>query len=384
MHRIAIDMLLGDRARYFGILVGVAIASFLIAYQLATLNSIIDRISATITNLADVEIWVMDPKVQFADDAKPLPDSQLARVRSVQGVAWAVPLYKGNLRVRLDDGNFQSAIVNGLDDTSLIGGPTEMVLGELSNLRQSDGVIVDELGAQTKLARLSPDGKPLPLRIGSTVELNDRRAIVVGICKAAQTFQSQPVIYTTYSRAANFAPQERKRLSFILAKAKPGEDAREVAARISRTTGLSARTTDEFRLLTQQYFIRETGIVATFVVGVLISFFVGTLIAGQTFYNFTIENLRHFGAIKAMGASNARVLGMIVLQATVVGAVGFGIGLGCAAILAWLLRNSEMGLRFSPLQIEITLAAVFAIVVASAWFGARRVLRLEAAVVFQG
>jgi putative ABC transport system permease protein len=384
MNRLALEMLIGDRARYLGIVLGVAVAAFLIAQQLAMLNGILDRITATIRNLGDVEIWVVDPRVQFADDAKPMADSQLARVRSIDGVAWAVPLYKGNLRVRLDDGNFQSAIVNGLDDSTLIGGPSQMISGSLKDLREADGIIVDQAGATTKLARKDPTGKPIPLKIGDTVELNDHRAIVVGICKAAQTFQSNPVIYTTYSRASIYAPQERKKLTFILAKAKPGTDPQQLAAKIQRITNLGAYTNDQFRQMTQDYFIRETGIVTTFVFGILISFAVGTMIAGQTFYNFTLENLRQFGAIKAMGASNPRILMMIATQACLVGLVGLGIGIGLAATLAWYSRDSEMSMRFSPLQLEITVAAVLLITLVSAWLGARRVLKLDAAIVFKG
>jgi putative ABC transport system permease protein len=384
LNRLAINILLGDRARYFGIVLGVSVAAFLISQQLAMLNGILDRITATIRNLGQVEIWVVDPNVQFADDAKPMADSQLARVRGIEGVAWAVPLYKGNLRVRLEDGNFQMAILNGLDDATLIGGPPEMLAGKLSDLRESDAVIVDQAGATGKLARRGADGKRIPLAVGSTLEINERRAIVVGICKAAQTFQSNPVIYTTYSRAGYYAPQERKRLTFILAKAREGSSAADVAARIGRISGLGAYTNKEFRDMTQQYFIRETGIVTTFVFGILISFAVGTMIAGQTFYNFTLENLRQFGAIKAMGASNSRILGMIGMQAALVGTIGLGLGVGLAALLAWTARDSEMSMRFSTLQLGITAAAVFCITMIAAWLGARRVISLDPAVVFKG
>ena len=163
----------------------------------------------------------MDPKVQFIDDVKPLQDTQLYRVRGVEGVEWAVPLYKGLLKARLSNGNFQTCNLLGLDDATLIGGPPYMVEGQLSDLRQAEGVIVDEVGAAGKLAKILPDGTKVPLRIGDTMELNDRRATVVGICRDKRTFQSQPVVYTTYSRATLFAPRERKLLSFVLAKAKP-------------------------------------------------------------------------------------------------------------------------------------------------------------------
>lgn len=384
MKRLALDMLLGDTARYLGITVGVAIAAFLISQQLALFNGLMDRITSTITSLAGIEIWVMDPRVQSAEDSKPLPDSQLARVRSITGVAWAVPFYKGNIRVRLSDGNLQAAILNGLDDASLVGGPAEMVAGSLASLRESGGIIVDENGANTRLATRGPSGQLIPLRIGSILEVNDTRAIVVGICKPVRTFQSQPVIYTTYSRISQFAPQERKRLSYILVKAQPGLDHATLSARIEQVTGLKAFTTAQFSERTQRYFIVETGIIATFLAGLIISFFVGTVISGQTFYNFTIENLRQFGAIKAMGASNATILGMVFSQAAMVGALGLGIGLGITSIVAWNSRNTELNMRFSTMQVSVTVIAVLCIVTFAAWLASRKVLRLDPAEVFKG
>src|SRR5262245_12202732 len=230
----------------------------------------------------------MYPKVQFIDDIKPLQDTQLFRVRGVQGVEWAVPLYKGLLKARLDNGNFQTCNVIGIDDATLIGGPPAMVHGELAALRQADGVVVDRVGAEDKLAKQprEPGGKPTPLRIGDTLELNDHRAVVVGICENSRTFQSQPVVYTTYSRATRYAPAERKLLSFILVKARPGVDQKSLCESIHRHTGLAAYTASEFKELTVWYFMKYTGIPINFGIGVALGFIVGTAIAGLLFYNF--------------------------------------------------------------------------------------------------
>ena len=66
---------------------------------------------------------------------------------------------------------------------------------------------------------MKEDGTTVPLKVGDTLELNDHRAVVVGICRVSRTFQSQPVVYTTYTRATTFAPRERKLLSFVLVSA---------------------------------------------------------------------------------------------------------------------------------------------------------------------
>src|SRR5437016_13535236 len=137
MNFVAIKMLVGDRAKYFGIIMGLTFASLLITQQAAIFVGLMSRTYGAITDLGLPDIWVMDPKVQFIDDVKPLQDTQLYRVRGVAGVEWAVPLYKGLLKARLDNGSFQTCNVMGLDDATLIGGPPEMVEGSLADLRRA-------------------------------------------------------------------------------------------------------------------------------------------------------------------------------------------------------------------------------------------------------
>ena len=177
----------------------------------------------------------MDPQVQFIDDIKPMQDTQLLRVRGVDGVQWAMPLYKGNIRARLSDGTFQNCIVMGLDDATLIGGPPEMLQGGLADLRRAEAVIVDEVGAGDKLARILPDGTKVPLKIGDTMELNDHRGVVVGICNVGRTWSSQPVVYTTYTRATTFAPQERGCSHSCSSRPRRGEDPQVLCDRIHQT-----------------------------------------------------------------------------------------------------------------------------------------------------
>jgi putative ABC transport system permease protein len=386
MSFVALKMLIGDRAKYLGIVMGLTFASLLITQQGAIFVGLMTRTYGFITDTGLPDLWVMDPKVQFIDDIKPLQDTELYRVRGVEGVEWAVPLYKGLIKARLADGTFQTCNVVGLDDATLIGGPPAMMAGQLADLRQSDAVIVDVVGASDKLAKpaLAPGGKPIPLTIGDTLELNDHRAIVVGLAQVTRTFQSQPVIYTTYSRATIFAPRERKLLSFVLVKAKPGEDPTAVAERIRRATGLAAHTQDEFARLTVDYFMNNTGIPLNFGIAVSLGFIVGTAIAGQTFYNFTLDNLRHFGALKAMGASNGTLLGMILLQALVVGSIGYGLGVGAASLFGALLGNTELAFRLPWQLLALSAAAITCICLSSALISIRKVMQLEPAIVFKG
>ena len=383
MNFIALKMLMGDRAKYMGIIMGLTFASLLITQQSAIFLGLMTRTFGFLTDTALPDIWVMDPKVQYIDDLKPMKETEVLRVRSVEGVAWAVPMYKGLLKARLPNGTFQTCNVVGLDDETLIGGPPQMLQGQLSDLRRSDAIIVDSFSIKGRLARVMPDGRRVPLKIGDTMELNDHRAVVVGICKVSRTFQSQPVIYTTYSRATVFAPRERKLMSFVLVKAKHGQDLHTLSNRIRLMTSLAAYTRDEFKMLTVRYFMKYTGIPINFGVTVTLGFIVGVAIAGQTFYNFTLDNIRYFGTLKAMGASDVTLLRMILLQASMVGSIGYGIGVGAASVFGTLSGSTELSFQLPWQLLAASATAVTLICAASAALSMWKVIRLEPAIVFK-
>jgi len=386
MFQVALKMLFGDRGKYFGIITGIALASLLMIQQPGILISIFSRTYSFITDVALPDIWVMDPMVKYVDDSQPMLDTELYRIRGVKGVEWAVPLYKGNQRVRLSDGQLVSSNLLGLDDSTLIGGPAVMIKGRLADLRLPDAVIVDEAGATGRLAKPSTvsGGKPTPLQVGDILEINDKRALVVGIARAGATFQSQPIIYTTYTRATSYALSERKLLSYILVKAKAEESRVEVARRITHDTGMAARTADEFKTMTFMYILNNTSILTNFGFVVIVGFIVGAAVTGQIFYNFTLDNLRYFAVFKAMGATDRMLRRMILLQALLVGFIGFGLGAGATAVFAAATRGGA-GLSMT-LDWQLLVGsgiAVAIIVLFAALISVRKVLRLEPAVVFK-
>lgn len=376
---IAWKMLTGDRAKYLGIIFGVAFGSLLIAHQTSIFVSLMQRTGSQIVDVADADIWVMDERTQSVDELRPISENEVLSVRGVPGVAWAVKFYKGMVTARQPSGLYRQVLMLGLDDTTLTGAPRKMLLGQLADLRQPDAVILDKAGYEYLFPGES-------LTAGRTLEMNDRRAVVVGVCEASAPFQTFPVLYARYSQAARFAPPQRNMMSFVLAKAAPEFPAEEVCRRINERTDLLALTTSQFVWKTVGYYLGSTGIPINFGITIALGFIVGTAIAGQTFYLFTVENLKQFGNLKAMGVTNLRLVGMILLQAAVVGLLGFGIGTGMAAAFFEATKDIVHLAGFHmPWQIfALTAAAVTLIVLLSSLVSMRRVLVLEPAVVFRG
>ena len=378
MNRVALALLLANPGKFLGIVSGVAFAALLIAQQASIFCGLMRLTASPVRDVTDASIWVMDPNVEFVDDVKPMSDDELYRVRGVPGVARADRFYKSLSRARFEDGRFRQVILIGVDGVSLVGGPKEMVAGRLADLARPDAVIMDDRGAR----ELWPDD---PLRLGREFEMNDRRAVLVGVCRVSRTFQTFPVVYARYARAVGYAPPERKVLSFVLARPVAGADPAAVCAAIAARTGLKAETGEQFQWTTIAYYLRRTGIPVNFGITVLLGFVVGTAVAGQTFYLFTVENLRQFGTLKALGVSNGGVLRVVLTQAAVVGVLGFGLGVGGAALFGLFTRGLDKLAFYMPWPVLVgTGAACVLIVLLSSLLSVRRALALEPAVVFKG
>ena len=382
----ALKMLFGDSARFYGMLLGLAFSTLLISQQAAIFVGLMSRTFGFITDTPQPDLWIVDPAQQFLDDNKPLRSTAVQRVRSIEGIEWAVPIFKGLLVVNLPDGKRQVSQIIGIDDASLIAGPPFMVEGALTDLRKPDAIIVDERASRKEFKMNKPPegGEPRPLRVGDILELNELRAEVVGICKATQTFQSQPVIYTTYSRATQYAPPERRMVTMVLAGLSKGANQAQVIETIAERTGLSAFTGEEFTEKTYVYWMLQTGIPINFGTAIVLGFFVGVAVAGQMFYNFVLDNLKYFGAMKAMGASRKVLLGMVFLQASTVAVLGFGLGIAVTSIFGLTVPSEKLAFRMTWQIPLIAAGAVIIICTASAAIGMWRVLRLDPADVFKG
>jgi putative ABC transport system permease protein len=381
MNWVAVRMLTGDRAKYLGLIFAIAFSTFLIAQQSSLFVVVINRTRSFIVDVTDANIWVMAPATRYIDEVYALKDDDVERVRSVPGVSWAVPFYKGSARVLAPDGNFREATLLGVDDASLAGAPEprRMVLGSIENLREPDAVVIDLAGYNFFFP-----GEPLTL--GKTFEMNDHRAKVVGIVSASVPFGPLPLFYTRYSLALDFVGRERKLLSFVLAKGAPGARLSDVTKRIGDQTGLQALSSDEFGWMTIWYYIHNTAFTTVFGITVVVAIIIGTVVAGQTFYMFTLENLKQFAALKAIGTTNGRIVRMIVLQALLVGALGYSIGIGMTT-LAFVGMAHKQPTRDSMLfwqTMGLAAGLELLIVLIASLASIRKIVVLEPAVVFRG
>lgn len=375
---LALRMLFGDGAKYLLLLSAIASATVMMLLGIALGFGVLSFSYATADNIRS-PIWVVDPMLQQVNDNQPLRETDVDRVRSVDGVEWAAPLYIGNGQARLLQGVAKMVSLVGLDSTTLLGAPGRILQGKLEDLRLPDAVIVDERA--TKLLSLDPKQ---PLRLGDTFEMSDRRALIVGVCFSKPSFGGGPYVFTTYDRAVQYAPRQRKMVTHILVVPDEGRKIADVTRNITAATGLRALSEQEIKGLSVRWLLKNNPAPIVIAIIIIIGFIVGTIVSGQTFYSFVFENSRYLGALRAMGAQTQTLAWMILVQALLVGLIGYGIGIGfITAAFSMIPEGRVPLLMLWPAPVSV-LVAILGICGFAALLGILRVARIEPAIVFRG
>jgi putative ABC transport system permease protein len=173
-------------------------------------------------------------------------------------------------------------------------------------------------------------------------------------------------------------------LDLVICSPLEGESIEGVAERIRKQTGLGVFTTQTFFWSSIWWYVENTGIPISFGTTVILGFLVGIAVAGQTFYSFILENLPHFGALKAMGISDKTLLSMLVVQALAVGFIGYGLGLGCSALFGFsVMTKGNPPFYLIPELLLASLLAILVICAFSVLVGIRKINALDPAEVFR-
>jgi putative ABC transport system permease protein len=368
LFRIAYKLLVNDRGKLVALLVGITFAVFLMIMMTSAFAGIMKKASSTVTNTG-AKVWVMDPAVRNVLSSIPMPEHVLHAVRSTPGVKYAVPLYSGAGLAKLADGTYQAVNVLGLDDASLFGRPT-LLEGAITDIYGGDGVIIIKDAEYPKLN--SP-------AIGTQLELNDKRAVIVGIATVpASGLFGIPTLYTTFSRASEYIPSARFTISYVLVEPTSADAIPGIVRDVERL-GYVARTEQGFADAITKFYKYNTGLGINVLLMTAISFVVGLSISGQTFYGFVLEHLERFGALKAIGATGRELVYMILFQVGVTSLVGYGLGVGLCALLIALAKLQLPAYASTITYGTLAFAFVMVLVIAavSAYVAARRVLLIE-------
>lgn len=351
MIALAIKMLIGNKASCIGVIFGIFLATLLISQQSAIFLGLVSRSYRMVIDIPAPNLWVVDPSTESDEKIRSMPESYVNVVRSIQGIEWASPISVTYANLVTSTGLFHVCHLYGIDDASLIGAPTEIIEGDISNLRQDGGVIVDTYSANGSLAKSLPDGTKLPLKIGDAFEINNQRAVVVGICKITQGFYPQPIIFTSISQYKHFTGIESNHVGFIVAKSKPGANIDNILKDINSHYMLNGLTKNELEWRMAKSFLK-TGILINFGLSVALGIIIGFSIAGQIFYIMTLQNLMYYALVKAIGGNEKLIYQMISIQTILVSVIGFLLGTGATIFWGSLIKDTTLAFLF-PWQLLV-------------------------------
>lgn len=396
MYRITLKMLRGDRAKFLGLLFGIAFTAFLVTFALSYFAGFMTRGFALVSENPSADVWVMDPAVHSTEMTIAMSETVLQQIRSVKGVAYAVPISLHDIDARFANGRFQRVQLIGVDDATLAGTPLPPDAGSVTLLRVPDAVFADAGGTEGKLR--SPryekdywphDGAHLDaplrnLRAGDELQLNDRRALVTAVTHTLPRFPPRPLLYTTLSNVKRILPSESRYITFVMVSAQPGVAPQALAKRITDTTGFRARTTEQFKADTVRWYLVNSEDVGDMTAMLILAMTVGFGVTGIMLYMFTYENLKQYAVLKAIGASERMLLAMIFVQASASALLGALIGIGACALTGWGIELSGLDypfrlMWFGPLT---GILGVLAVSLTAAAVSVRPVLKLEPGVVF--
>ena len=323
MNRVALMMLFNARGKFVALVFGVSFAVLLCTQPVAIFLGVLERATGVMQFMRQADIWVASNEPHQIEMFRGLSEQELERVRSVPGVAWAQPLLSINqASADLPNGRFYRVHLIGIDRATLVGQPPEMLEGNLSDLRLPDTVLLETSNRQ----RLPGIG------VGAVLRLNDRRARVIGICRARQSLELADLV-RQLCHCQKVRAGEPRPLSYIMVKVKPDASVAQVRRAIQASPSLQAYGCDEFRWITMSFVMFRTSIGANFAVTVGLGVLVGFIVSLAAFNQFTADYLPHFALLKAVGTRPRTLVRMVLLQALTVGLISYGIGIGMAGVL---------------------------------------------------
>jgi putative ABC transport system permease protein len=371
---IAVKTLIADRGKLLTAVVGVVFSVVLVNVQGGLFVGLI-RKASLLVDQGDADIWVGHKEMKNVDFPHDIPRAWGQRIRALDGVKRAEPYLVGHNVMTLPSGGFEQVLVVGCDPATLLGNASRAASDDVERVREADGILVDRCDA-------NKIGNP---RVGDIREIGQRRARVVGFTDGVLGFLVTPYVFTTRGRAAAYLHKPPRYVSYFLVQVADGADPREVCQRIrERLPDAEAYTRDRYAFESIGYWLKRTGLGISFGASTILGLIVGLAIVAQTLYASVLDRISEFGSMKAMGARERQICGIILRQAVALAAVGSAVGL-----VVVLAVQSSFSTPRAPIAVPWpmavgSLALVTMICLASSLAPYLRIRSIDPAMVLQG
>lgn len=375
MFYVALRILLYDKTRSLLTLAGVVFAVSLIFAQVGIYQGLMQS-SSVIIDHTPGDIWITAKNSKNFDFAQPFPEYLYHKAISTEGIAWAEKLIITWGIIKQKEGGTEQVEIIGFNPDTGIGGPWQMLAGHPSAVKHGNFMIVDE-SAKARLGEIA---------IGEYRDILSRRLQVVGIAQGVKSFTTAPIIFTSYRTAQDIAgligPDNTV---FIVVKVAEGYPVNRVVANLQDSlSGVDVFSKADFSRKTRLYWTIETGVGFSFLLTIVISFLVGILIVGQTIYNSTMEHIKEFGTLKALGASNGEIYRIIFAQALMNALLGYLVSLLVTLLSAKLYTAIGTVMVVNTATNLLVLALTLAMCLSATIVSMRRIRNIDPAILFRG
>lgn len=371
---LGLKTLLHDKVRFLITVSGVAFAVTLVLVQVGLFVGLLDNSTITIRKL-QADLWITSKNSPNLDFVHQFPESNLYRARSVPGVARADNLILSFMQVALPTGAEETTIVYAMEDFGSWGVPWQVTEGNLDDLKRGSFVMFDESASKRFGA----------FAVGDYREVLGQRLKIIGKTREAKSFTTTPLAFMDFRRAQEMQPELLSgKTSYIVVKVAPGADVAAVKAELERCLPYNdVYTSQAWAERSRGYWIENTGLGFNAFLTVFLGCLVGVVVVAQTLYTSTMEHLKEFGTVKAIGGSNLDIYRMLGKQATVAAVVGFVLGYLPAQFLKPVIASAGLKLIIAPELTLVVLVGTIALCLASALISFRKVASIDPALVFR-
>jgi len=366
--------LLHDKLRFFITVAGVAFAVTLVLVQVGLFVGLLDNSTVTIRHL-NADLWVTSHNTPNIDFAHTFSDSYVQRVRSVPGVHRADNLIVWFTQISLPSGAQEGVEVYAMENFERWNFPWSYTGARLNDLRRGRYLFLDE----SALKRFGP------FAIGEYRELLGTRMQIIGRTQDARSFTTTPVAFVDFDRMQAISQQVlRGNTNYIVVKLEAGADAegvrREIARRLPHN---DVYTSQEWARLSRNYWIESTGLGLNMYLTVFLGCLVGIVVVAQTLYTSTMEHLKEFGTVKAIGGSDGLIYRMVGKQAAISAVFGFVLGAGQALALRPMLSKLQLQMVLTPDFGAIVFVGTLLLCLAASAVSFRKIANIDPALVFR-
>lgn len=317
MVTFAVKTLFSNRSKMLTGVVGVIFSLVLVNVQGGLYLGLMKKASLLVDHCT-ADIWVAHKLVENVDLAREIPEAWQQRIRGLPDVHQAVPYIVGKGTASLDNGHMEDVWVIGSDPETMLGSAWEFTEGTRADLRRAHGVSFDEVDRE-KL------GHP---QIGDWLEVNGLRTRIVARTRGITGFITMPYLFTAYDTARSLVRMPSGLTSFLLVKTRRGSDPVMIRQKIQQLLP-DARVflPGEFASVSQDYWMKRTGIGISFGAATLLGLMVGLTVVGQSLYAMAVDHLKDYATLKAIGARDSDVFQVILIQTLWICGVGSVTGL---------------------------------------------------------